>query len=186
MMISSTAGGRGRLGPALKAVTASLAVGMTTIACVPTSPEAGGLVGLTVDEAGHLAAVISWCARAAPDSVVVYRRGDDGDSKVAELKNTSLTGGIAFVDLEETAPGWSVTRGGLRLTNGQTYSVMAYAGDVHAQENYLVYPGPAFTMDAKKEIPPGRVLTERYEARGQADATLSIADFTVKARGFCR
>ncbi|GAA1722781.1 hypothetical protein [Nonomuraea bangladeshensis] len=153
----------------------------TATGCVPTSPAAGGVTGITVNAEGRMAVVAAWCQE-PPDGVIIYRRVNGDLVDQADLKAPKLSGTTASLDLERIPPGWSLLKGDLNFRPGQKYVAGAYNATSHARMADVT-----FTNDTKEKITAGSILVQNHAEHHPdgVDALLSAAEFTARAQHYC-
>ncbi|MEV4398479.1 hypothetical protein [Nonomuraea sp. NPDC049607] len=125
--------------------------------------------------------MMAWCGR-PPDGVVVYHRSDEGLVDQAGLTAPPLSGSLAYLDLEEVSPGWSLTEGDLHFRRERTYMAAGY----DAKRNFRMYD-VVFTSRSKKRVRPGQVIVTEYRGpeKDGHDVLLSTAEFTARLPHFC-
>lgn len=151
----------------------------------------GGDTGISVDEAGHLIVVLTWCGR-SPDAVVVYHDPAPAktDSAAGTAKNPSvvdadyqapaLGGQSASFRLDAPSGGWTVTPKPLIPDPAITYT--AY-GATH--DNSSSTRSVSFEADDVAKVKPGLVLVQRYDEKKQddVDVVMSLREFERAGQG---
>lgn len=145
---------------------------------------ANGDVGISVDESGHLIAVLAWCGP-APDGVRLYheratpQRGptsnpDDASIDDAKYHAPTLSGQSASFRLDAPADGWAVTPKPPSLDPAITYKAYGFTND-----NTSSLQRVTFELEDVAKVGPGQVLIQEWDGKRQqdVDAVISLDAF---------
>jgi hypothetical protein len=149
------------------------------------SVRTSGITGISVDDAGHLTAVLAWCGR-GPDIVIVYHdpvgpetnpaAGTTKDSNAvdAEYRPPALGGKGASFRFDAPSGGWTVVPKPLIPVSGITYGVY---GATHDNSSSTAHVG--FEAGDVAKLKPGLVLVQRYDEKKQdaVDVVMSLREF---------
>ncbi|UBU13665.1 hypothetical protein [Nonomuraea gerenzanensis] len=147
-----------------------------------------GDVGISVDESGHLIAVLAWCGP-APDGVRLYRERatpqksptgnpDDAYADDAAYHAPTLSGQSASFRLDAPAGGWAVTPKPPSLEPAITYKAYGFTNDNTSSLRHVT-----FELDDAAKVAPGRVLIQEWDEKRQQDVDVVISLDAFKRMG---
>ncbi|MEU3167300.1 hypothetical protein [Streptosporangium sp. NPDC006930] len=153
----------------------------TLLACLTgCTVAANGYVGISVDESGHLIAVLAWCGP-APDGVKLYhervtpRRSptsnpDDAYIDDAVYQAPTLNGQSASFRLDAPAGDWVITPKPPSLDPAITYNAYGFTNDNTSSLRHV-----KFELDDAAKIAPGRVLIQEWDEKRQQDIDVVLS-----------
>ncbi|GAA0413349.1 hypothetical protein GCM10009530_77400 [Microbispora corallina] len=144
-----------------------------------------GYIGISVDEAGHLLAVLAWCGP-PPDGVLLFHEqataqakpttGNPDDSYIddATYHAPVLSGQSASFRLDAPVGGWTVTPKPPTLDPAITYIAFGFTNDNTSGLNRMT-----FKIDDAARVNPGQVLAYGWDDERQQhiDGVISLKDF---------
>ncbi|MDR8410823.1 hypothetical protein MTP10_19040 [Nonomuraea sp. 3-1Str] len=145
---------------------------------------ANGYVGISVDESGHLVAVLAWCGP-APDGVRLYheravpQRSPTGNPDGAYIDDamyhaSAMRGQSASFRLDTPVGDWMVTPKSPSLDPAITYNAYGFTNDNTSSLRHVT-----FEIDDATKVDPGQVLIQRWDEKRQQDidVVISLAAF---------